>query len=175
MKVYRYLSANELEKIQSGNVKELGTSFADLQKRFGYATNPQDSMSTTENNIKMPNNYHYSKDKKYIHFFLSKSSCKYLIDLDKDESTQDGLIKDHYIATFNIPIVQLIKHRGKGFYGSINQKPVHSYENEPPTEIRREFAVDMDVFNPEWLTDYEPAYIDNVKNKRKNNESTREL
>ncbi len=149
MKVYRCLSKNELKNILDGQVENLGNSFSD---------HPE-----------LSNTHIYHQGKKYIHFFLTKKSCKYLLEI-RDIADYE------YICTFNIPLAKLVKYRGKGYYYIENPKYTHGYDNLPAIKTINEFAIDSAIFEPNWLIKYESSndYINNT-HKGKTNGTTREL
>ena len=164
MKVYRFLSAKELEKIQSGEVDDLGTDISCIQSHF-YTEKDGDT-------VKYPNTHKYKPGTKYLHFFLNKKACQHMIDFSHSTTLDDGTIKDFYIATFNIPITRLIKSSGKGYYVSEEYKYSSGYDYINTTTTRREFAIETSAFDPNWLCTYEPA---KTSTKRENNGTAREL
>ena len=122
MKVYRVLEKQELDKILNNQCGDLG-SFSCEYSDF--------------------NNHKYEKNKKYMHFFLRKKSCKYL-------PTQNN--KDLFLCTFNIPLKVLWKHIGKGYYPSLNKKLSHGYN--PVIVTLYEFALDSSLFKASWLVEF---------------------
>ena len=91
MKVYRYLSKNELQSILSDNNAQIGTSF---RKKFFHRVNT----------------HKYRKEEKYLHFFEKKDDI-FLIQIE-----HQNIPADFYICEFDIPEKHLIK--GFGFYES---------------------------------------------------------
>lgn len=91
MKVYRYLSNDELKKILTGNVDELGQP----GHKFDIECKP--------------NTYRYASNTKYIHFFKSKNAMKFMIKHNYSSP-------NYYICTFDIPVSVLKSHFGLGFY-----------------------------------------------------------
>lgn len=96
MKVYRYLSQCELDKILSNNISSIGTEYS-ANEEYGRI-----------------NNHNYKSGIKYLHFFKHKDDCK------RVSFISDGKDVDFYIAEFNIPITILIQHIGFGKYSSRN-------------------------------------------------------
>ncbi|MBE7076504.1 MAG: hypothetical protein E7374_01265 [Clostridiales bacterium] len=93
MKVYRYLTREELEFIISGRLEEIG-------REYSIA------------NFHEINTHKYKDGIRYLHFFWNKDSIKLAQDLHKYDPFT------YYICTFNIPSHLLIRFRGKGFYAS---------------------------------------------------------
>lgn len=89
MKVYRYLSAEEYEKIINNQVEKLGNIF------YGK---------------ELANNFRYKKDERYMHFFKHKESMKEMQQL----YYKDG--KDYYFCCFDIPFRVLVHGIGTGCY-----------------------------------------------------------
>lgn len=91
MLVYRYLSQEELNKITTGNIEDIGSEFH----------------KTTFNN-------HHYKQSNYIHFFKDLSG---LLDIRILYRHYDN---DFYFCSFNIPRTKLLFHRGIGYYDPHN-------------------------------------------------------
>lgn len=87
MKVYRYVSKNELNYILNGQYEKLGT--------ICYGED-------------LSNTHLYKKDQRYIHFFKNKKSIEYIHKVFRGQ--------DLYVCTFNIPVSVLIKSVGLGKY-----------------------------------------------------------
>ena len=122
MKVYRYLTREELFYIQEGMVDKLGREW--YEKRNKY------------------NNHKYKKWVKYMHFFKSADSIKYykqyLIMAKHD-------ITNYCICEFDIPLIYLIGHKGKGEYYDL-----HGFD----CSMHVEYAIDASKFQKEWLVAY---------------------
>ena len=86
------------------------------------------------------NSHKYKNDEKYLHFFKRPQAMQMIKYLYKN------IEGNFYFCTFNIPITQLILHHGQGYY------PTSGYEEDVHTES--EFAIHVDKFNPDWLTEY---------------------
>ena len=93
MKVYRYLTQEELDYITSGRLDKIG-------REYSIAT------------FHEINTHKYKDGIKYLHFFWNKENIKLAQDLHKYDS------QTYYICTFNIPTHLLLRFRGKGFYES---------------------------------------------------------
>ncbi len=96
MKVYRYLSQDELNKILSNNISLIGTDYSANEK------------------YSRVNNHRYKSGTKYLHFFKHKDDCK------RVEFINEGKDIDFYIAEFDIPITTLIQYIGYGKYDKLN-------------------------------------------------------
>ncbi len=94
MKVYRYLSQNELNSILENNISAIGCK---------YSPNEE---------YKRINNHKYKTDVKYLHFFKHKKDC------DRVKFISKGKDIEFYIVEFNIPITTLIQHIGCGYYNA---------------------------------------------------------
>lgn len=93
MKVYRYLSENELKSILTDDLSNVGYEYA--------------------NNLKLQqsNTHRYKKGIKYLHFFKSKADCVRIKAIHNNKT-------NFYIAEFNIPFATLAKHIGYGIYST---------------------------------------------------------
>lgn len=115
MKVYRYVSEDELKCILNENISEIGHSF--------------------DKNKIACNNHKYKQGVKYLHFFSSKSSIEYF----KKLNYTNGV---HYICEFNIPLKVLIKGIGKGYYDIGGMDFITIPQREfivPVSEFRKEW------------------------------------
>lgn len=92
MKVYRYLSQNELDSIISNNTSSIGGEY------------------TQNEEYRRINNHRYKSGIKYLHFFKHKNDCQ------RVGFISDGKDVDFYIAEFNIPTIILIRYIGYGKY-----------------------------------------------------------
>ncbi len=144
MKVYRYLSEDELNHMLSGRINRLGSNFSSE-----YSANT----------------HKYKRGVRYLHFFLKKDSIKYIQEL------HDASFQDYYTATFNIPMLTLMRFRGKGRY----QKCRIFINSEIVQPI--EFAIPVDEFDVKYLVDYKldedhHKYVEGCKNLLKNHHFT---
>lgn len=89
MKIYRYLSVDELNNIINGNVDCIGAYF----KRATPV-----------------NTHHYMEDEKYLHFFKYKQS------MDEIRSLYRLYKKPFYFCEFEVPKLVLFFAAGKGYY-----------------------------------------------------------
>lgn len=92
MKVYRYLSQNELDLILSNNISSIGCEYSQSEK------------------YKYINNHEYKTGIKYLHFFKNKNDCKRVRFIRGYENVE------FYVAEFNIPYTILSQHAGYGKY-----------------------------------------------------------
>lgn len=90
MRVYRYLSREELLNIRHKRVFLIGARFK------------------THNNGK--NTHKYNSCYKYLHFYKSVNGMQEIRTLYREYS------QDFYFCAFEIPTHILLSHRGKGFY-----------------------------------------------------------
>lgn len=95
MKIYRYLSVDELNNIINGNVDCIGAYF----KRATPV-----------------NTHHYMEDEKYLHFFKYKQS------MDEIRSLYRLYKKPFYFCEFEVPKLVLFFAAGKGYYQSHGYK-----------------------------------------------------
>ena len=91
MKVYRYLTEEELNMFQNGDISNAGS----LYEQTIY---------------KGKNTHKYKPDTRYLHFFKNKEDIAKVKELHKES------FSDYYICDFNIPITTLIRHMGHGYY-----------------------------------------------------------
>ena len=91
MKVYRYLSKDELNSILSGKTENLGNIFVHKQ---GVRKNT----------------HKYQPNTKYLHFFKNHDSMKMMSYLYRNIDTP------FYFCTFEIPFHVLALHGGNGYY-----------------------------------------------------------
>lgn len=128
MKVYRYISENELNNIITGNTDEIGCDGQYIK--------------IAERKYKTKLNTHrYAVGEKYVHFFKSLSDIEYIRQERRDYTG------NFYFAEFEIPPLVLFFAAGKGFYTSL-----HGYDSF--TDSVSEFAVKSKNFNPNWLVGY---------------------
>lgn len=118
IKVYRYLPNNELIKMINGDIENIGSFY--------------------ENNT-LSNTHNYKPDKKYLHFF------KNIKDLDRIRRIKVKT-DNMYLAEFEIPLITLIKHSGKGAYMP------QGYDTDFDTVT--EFAIPTKEFQPNFLKNF---------------------
>jgi len=90
MKVYRYLSENELNTMLENQVDKLGRSFCRSRS----------------------NTHKYKKGERYIHFF---KNFKSLSNMRRLRSSYNEV---YYYCEFDIPMLILMAGRGLGYYNS---------------------------------------------------------
>lgn len=91
MKVYRFMSEEELKIILNGEAEKLGKYWCNAAG----------------------NNHRYKKGKKYIHFFAKEQSVEYIIQTRK---MANEFPANAYVCEFDIPITHLLFHYGEGRY-----------------------------------------------------------
>lgn len=91
MRVYRYLSEQELNKILNHDVESLGHEFNKNRKNY-------------------LNNHHYKKGVKYLHFF------KEFDDMQEIKNLYKNIEGKFYYCSFDIPRLVLFFAAGQGFY-----------------------------------------------------------
>ena len=97
MKVFRYTTAEELNKILNGETQGIG---------HPYVRNPS-------------NTHRYKSKKRYLHFFKKKESIEYLKQFKRQEGT-------FYICEYDIPMLVLMLGRGYGVYRPLKYEEYHS-------------------------------------------------
>ena len=117
MKVYRYLSEEELAHILKNETDKIGAEY---------------------NNSKLTcNNHRYRQGVKYLHFFKHKVSIKYL-------KMQMKFISPYYICEFNIPLRVLAKGVGKGYYDIGGMEYIIISQREfivPAKDLKKEWLI----------------------------------
>lgn len=94
MKLYRYLSEEELEKIQAGEIEKIGFFYNDRKK------------------FKRVNNHRYKQNIKYLHFYFDKKEISRI----KFARFKGGDVC--YVCEFNIPFYVILPYIGIGIYES---------------------------------------------------------
>lgn len=125
MKVYRLLSQEEFNLIKNGEKEKLGRIF------YGD---------------KLTNSHKYKEGVKYLHFYKHKEDIKYI----KEIRFQENAKEDFYICEFDIPVIKLIGHKGKGKYRDLDYGFI---------ERVTEYAIDARDFDVNWLKNYEKTTI----------------
>ena len=122
MKVYRIMHEKEYELLKAGDIENLGGYFYGLT---------------------LPNNHHYKKDVKYLHFFKNKTA------LDKYfRSTSFKKEGNFVMGTFSIPFRKLFLHSSYGKYLP------SGYDFDYETE--KEYALPIGDFKIEYFVSAEP-------------------
>ena len=122
MKVYRYLSEEELNLIKQGSVESLGNTF-------------------DKKSYKRQNNHRYQSGVRYIHFYKNIESMEH-IRREHMKEMKKGI--RFYFCSFNVPNVILALHRGKGHYDGNGYDTVGAI-----TSV--EYALPVTKFDPAWL------------------------
>ena len=127
MKVYRYVSNEELSLLLNKDYNKLGNVFD--KKVF-----------------KDSNTHKYKDGKKYLHFFKDESMIKYIVG---SFNKYYGSEKKYFVCEFDIPKSLLAKTKGKGVYDDVDLGG-YDYIHKKITE----YAICTDDFNCKWLTSY---------------------
>lgn len=90
MRVYRYLSHEELKNILRNNVENIGSYFSNGKPKA--------------------NTHHYNPNERYIHFYKSAA------DMQDIRAIYRNYDNDFYFCSFEIPNSILFIRKGKGFY-----------------------------------------------------------
>ena len=124
MRVYRYLTSEELDNILQGKLDDVGGNY------YG-----------------MENNFSYKRNCKYLHFFKGLSDIEYIRKLKKWRVERgDYEPVDFYVCEFDIPLVVLMLSAGKGVYNKTDENPKGTRA--------REFAVNAKNVKAKWLKSY---------------------
>lgn len=126
MRVYRYLSEEELNKILSRDTADLGTK--------GVRRRP------------LANTFKYNKKERYLHFFKNSEDMRKIKNIRMRHDKKNNKKTKYYFCTFEIHPTVLFFAAGTGFYA----------EGRIPGEIGvvREYAIKTKHFNPDWLIEY---------------------
>lgn len=142
MVVYRYLSKRELDAFIEGDMDSVGAEYYESKKSIG-------------------NTHDYKEGVKYLHFFQSLKDLKHIAKV-RDNS------KEHFVAQFDIPLLTLLSHTGKGYY------PASGFDVD--YEVVREYAIPVDNIRPSFLDGYVSANEFKIENtKASSRELTREF
>ena len=140
MKVYRYLTEEELNKILLKDSSGLGSCY--VSTRF----------------IKrLANNFRYQKGEKYLHFFKNKADMKRIRRIRREHDKYFNRDLVYYYCTFDIHPTVLFFAAGKGWYNNYDENGRRTMK----TTTVREYAIKTKHFNPDWLIEY---VRDDVKN-----------
>lgn len=121
MRVYRYLTEDELYNILNDKIENLGGKY------YG-----------------MNNSFAYKRDCRYIHFFKYLSDVEYIRDLKRWRIEQgDYDITDFFVCEFEIPASILLFSSGEGIYKQT--------EDKLEGKRVKEFAVKVNKFKSKWL------------------------
>ena len=124
MRVYRYLTEEELNDILQGHTDNIGGNY------YG-----------------MDNTFAYKKDKKYVHFFKKLSDIKYIRALKKWRIEQGHFpATDFYICAFDVPAIILMLSSGEGVY-------YRSDEHLNGIKVK-EYALKNRLIKQNWLKSY---------------------
>ena len=91
MKVYRYLTRDELNMFLNDDISDAGAFYSNSA-------------------LQGKNTHNYKPDTRYLHFFKNKQDISKARDLHKES------FDDYYICDFDIPITTLIRYFGHGYY-----------------------------------------------------------
>ena len=136
MKVYRFLSENELKKYFTGQTHKVGHCYE-------------------RKNINSPNTFDYKENTRYVHFFRKLKDIK----LIKQEHLNQGRIPQnqrYFIACFDIPLKLLIASIGSGVY---QDSSASGYE-ECPKHRAIEFAIESSKLKAEYLLYFKQEKLD---------------
>jgi len=157
MKLYRYLTEEELNDIKANNIENIGSFY-------------------NSKNYKKINTHHYKKDVRYLHFYFDKKEIARIDSLGFKGSSVC------YICEFEIPFYVIFKYIGIGYYEShgyqidtdsvfevalpvkkFKQKYLTSYEkdkNSGPVDFGPIIKFDKRLF-------YDDVCVENIKNEPK--------
>lgn len=92
MRVYRYLSKNELNALLAGDFDKVGQVY-------------------NKNEMSRINSHKYKESVRYLHFFKNEDDIAYV--------RNAGFLPygDYYVCTFDIPLFILLFGIGEGYYG----------------------------------------------------------
>lgn len=134
MKVYRYLSEEELNKILSGDTKDLGRCYTI------FIVNKKKVVST----------FNYEKGEKYLHFFRKKEDMERIRRIHRGNDNVNNVKRQYYYCTFDIHPTILWFAAGKGFYNNYDENDKRVKGITPV----KEYAIKTKHFNPNWLVEY---------------------
>lgn len=124
MRVYRYLTEEELNNILQGDTDNIGGKY------YG-----------------MDNTFKYKKDHKYIHFFKKLSDIKYIRALKKWRIEQGHYpATDFYVCAFDVPAIILMLSSGEGVY-------YRSDDHLNGVRVK-EYALPNRLIKTQWLKAY---------------------
>ena len=124
MRVYRYLTEEELNNILGDRCDNIGGKYYGMQ-----------------------NSFRYDKKSRYIHFFKNLSDIQYIRALKKWRIERgDYLPTDFYICEFNIPAIILMLSEGEGVYCVS--------DSQPNGIKVKEFAIKNSIFKSRWMNRY---------------------
>lgn len=112
MKVYRYLSENELNYIQSDDVDNIGSTYNDGA-------------------FKRVNTHKYREGVKYLHFYKNKEDIRHVQSSDFLPSGK------YYICEFDIPFYILMFGYGQGYYGKYGRCDYSVTEFKIPSSLMK--------------------------------------
>ena len=163
MKLYRYLSKEELENLLAGKIEQIGHFYE-------------------AKNYKRVNTHKYKKGIKYLHFYFDEKEISRIKDADFHKSA------NYYICEFEIPFYVIFPHIGVGRYDGVGyevpldsvfevalpaQKMKVKYLKDYKKDNSRRFSVTSDLLFGENKEPFkfdsrlfEPMYFDDVDNKK---------
>ncbi len=165
MKLYRYLSEEELEHIKANEIDKIGSVYNDKKS------------------YKRINTHNYKKDVKYLHFYFDKREISRIEKLGFQGS------KICYICEFEIPFYVIFSHIGTGRYDcqgyavpyetvyevalpakKMKSKYLKSFEkdkNSGPIDFGPIIKFDKRLYEPMYFNEQEQEETDNVPFKIK--------
>lgn len=124
MIVFRYLEERELIGILHKETSNIGSHFP----------------KTNSNTFK------YKDNEKYLHFYKKAEDMIHIRKIHCKNDVKSRKPGSFYYCAFNIPVVQLIKFAGKGYYENSGYDTFYTTASE--------FAIPSQRFNPDWLIGY---------------------
>ena len=138
MKVYRYLSEDELEHILAGDIENIGNKFTNHKK---------DEINT----------HKYVEGVKYLHFFKKKE------DTERMQLLYRRHIRPFYFCEFEIPKRTLFLHAGIGYYSPTGYDLDYIAAREfalPTSKFKKEYLVKYEKDNG---IEQRPLIVDNER------------
>lgn len=123
MKMYRYLTEEELNNILNNEIDKIGYEYI-------------------ANNFTIINSHKYKEGEKYLHFYKNKTDIKHAQRLHRKDPN------DYYICEFTIPTLTAIKYRGYGLYEDSGWDNDTSKVIEyciPSTQIKQEYLASYEL------------------------------
>lgn len=140
MKVYRFLSEDELKMYFSGKTAEVGHCYKNAKN-------------------KMVNSFSYKPNTKYVHFYKRLKDIRHikedLFRNHKEEIENDKNPQKYYIACFDIPFKLLSRNSGKGNYIKIHEGKGYITE-----ESAIEYAIESKFLKEEYLIYFKQEKFD---------------
>ena len=140
MKVYRFLSEDELMMYFSGKTEEVGHCYKNAKNK----------------NV---NSFYYKPNTKYVHFYKRLKDIRHIKEdiyrHHKDEIENDKNPKRFYIACFDIPFKLLSKNSGRGRYIKIHEDKGYVTEKSAV-----EYALESKLLKEEYLIYFKQEKLD---------------